>query len=198
MRIVNHWLQKETDAIRHHPTPNLGQPFAPNMPDTLVLHYTAMDTPQQALNLLCSPQHQASAHVLVTRQGVFIQLAPFNTITWHAGESQHQQRTQLNHCSLGIEMDNAGRLEKHQDHYCSWQRHPYAFEETLLLTHRNEKTPCYWHRYTFSQIRAVRQLCQLLLKTYDIQHILGHEEISPNRKYDPGPAFPLNILRQLF
>ncbi len=197
MRIVDHWLIAK--GIRHIPTPNIGKSFPPGLPDTLVLHYTAMDSCQQAVNLLCSPQHKAAAHLVVARNGSLRQLVPFDTITWHAGQSEHNQRKQLNNYALGIEIDNAGHLDNRQGQFFSWQGQKYPPTETLFLTHRHEDSPCYWHRYPSKQIRLVRNICQLLMKTYPIRWIVGHEEISSHRKSDPGPAFPLDILRkQLF
>jgi len=61
--------------------------------------------------------------------------------------------------------------------------------------HRNESTPRYWLRYTEWQIATVSEICAALIATYPITMILGHEEIAPSRKQDPGPAFPLDKLR---
>lgn len=65
----------------------------------------------------------------------------------------------------------------------------------MEATHRNETELSYWERYTEEQIEAVFTLCKSLVDNYSIRHILGHEEISPIRKIDPGPAFPLDKLR---
>jgi N-acetylmuramoyl-L-alanine amidase len=63
--------------------------------------------------------------------------------------------------------------------------------------HRNQTLPAFWHAYTEQQIASVFEVCRLLIDTFDIKFILGHEEISPGRKVDPGPAFPLDKLREL-
>ena len=65
----------------------------------------------------------------------------------------------------------------------------------VLATHRNESKPAYWHSYTEVQIEACRQVCELLIGKYGINLIVGHEEIAPGRKQDPGPAFPLDKFR---
>jgi N-acetylmuramoyl-L-alanine amidase len=63
--------------------------------------------------------------------------------------------------------------------------------------HRNQSTAKYWHVYTAEQIETVKQLCAELIEAYpNIKTILGHEEIAPARKLDPGPAFPLDKLRE--
>ncbi|MDX1638859.1 MAG: SH3 domain-containing protein, partial [Balneolaceae bacterium] len=68
-------------------------------------------------------------------------------------------------------------------------------EEVVEAVHRNENEPSYWHRYTEDQITKTYDICRLLIDRYDIKTILGHEEISPKRKTDPGPAFPLDKMR---
>ena len=65
----------------------------------------------------------------------------------------------------------------------------------VRAVHRNEDAPSYWHRYTEEQIETVLEICTDLKKAYNIKYILGHEEISPGRKSDPGPAFPLDKIR---
>ena len=122
-------------------------------------------------------------------------MVPFNKIAWHAGESQYEGRTGFNKYSIGIEIDNAGILEKSGDKYLSWFGRVYPENEVVYATHRNEFSPRYWHLYTEVQIELVENVCELLMEYYPIKSILGHEEISPGRKTDPGPAFPLDKIR---
>jgi hypothetical protein len=97
---------------------------------------------------------------------------------------------------VGIEIDNAGRLEPNGNGgFVSWFNKLYDPEEVIEATHRNESRPTFWHRFTEPQIESVFELCRLLSRTYPIREILGHEEIAPKRKIDPGPAFPLERLR---
>jgi N-acetylmuramoyl-L-alanine amidase len=139
---------------------------------------------------------KASAHLVVGRQGEVRQLVPFNLISWHAGASKFQERTGLNRFSIGIEIDNAGRLTKSGEKYVSWFGRKYTADEVIEATHRNETTPSFWHVYEEEQIDCVYKICRALIGNYSISHIVGHEEISPRRKTDPGPAFPLDKLRQ--
>lgn len=186
------------DGVRFVPSPNDGGPFAAGAPDALVLHFTAGPDPEWALRLLCDPTpgRRVSCHLLVARDGAVIQLLPFDRIGWHTGRSAWGGRTEFNQLSLGIEIDNAGRLEARGGTYVSHLGHVYPGAEAVRATHRNESEPSWWHRYQENQVAVVEQLCRLLVTAYDLRFILGHEEIAPQRKDDPGPAFPLDELRQ--
>jgi N-acetylmuramoyl-L-alanine amidase len=123
-------------------------------------------------------------------------LVAFDTVAWHAGKSAYDGRTGLNAFSIGIEIDNAGRLERQGDRYFSWFGREYPGDQVFQGVHRIESEASYWHRYQEKDIALVRDLCALLAKAYPIRQILGHEEIAPGRKTDPGPAFPLDRLRE--
>jgi N-acetylmuramoyl-L-alanine amidase len=172
------------------------EPFLQGAMDTIIIHYTAGSSAASSITSLTDPAVKASAHVVVGRDGVITQLVPFNIIAWHAGPSQYGNRKGFNQYSIGIEIDNAGLLEKRGNKYYSWFGKEYPENEVVFATHRNQQTPSYWHAYTEPQLAAVEELCRVLVNTYPIKYILGHEEISPGRKVDPGPAFPLNKLRQ--
>ncbi len=170
--------------------------FESKYPDTIVIHYTAGPY-QSSLNTLVNPKVKASAHVLIDRDGSITQLIPFNEIAWHAGESSYGGRSGYNKYSIGIEIVNSGPLTKSGNVYRSWFGAAYNPSDVVEAIHRNQSTPKYWHVFTAEQIETVRQLCAELIEAYpNIKQILGHEEISPARKIDPGPAFPLDKLRE--
>lgn len=170
--------------------------FAKGDLDTIVIHYTAGPY-QSSLNTLVNPKVKASAHVLVDRDGSITQLIPFNEIAWHAGDSSYAGRSGYNKYSIGIEIVNSGPLTKSGNVYRSWFGSAYNPSDVIEAVHRNQSTAKYWHVYTAEQIEAVRELCAELIETYpEIKQILGHEEIAPSRKTDPGPAFPLDKLRE--
>mgnify|MGYP006283743277 CR=1 FL=1 len=171
--------------------------FDEGLPDTLVIHYTAGGSLEGAVNALRDPHVRASAHLVVGRDGRIKQLIPFNKIAWHAGQSSWQGRSGLNRYSIGIEIDNAGKLSKTGDLYKTWYGGIIPQEHVYYGTHRNESSPAYWHDFTEKQITCVFELCRVLRDKYDIVTIVGHEEISPGRKIDPGPAFPLDKLRNV-
>lgn len=170
--------------------------FPEGLPDTIVLHYTAGPSLSSAVNTFKDPDVKACAHILIDRAGNITQMIPFNKISWHAGESSWLDRNGINKFSIGIEIVNAGRLEKSGNTWRSWFGKSFSEDEVVFAKHRNEDHKSWWHLYTEEQISASYELCNQLMKTYKIRYILGHEEISPGRKSDPGPAFPLDKLRE--
>lgn len=194
MNISNAKLDKETASFVE--SPNESGAFGEDLPDTIVIHYTAGSSAESSVDTLTDPEVRASAHLVIARDGSVTQLVPFDTIAWHAGDSSWGDRRALNKYSIGIELDNAGRLTRSGDRYTSWFGRTYPEEEVIRATHRNEEDPSYWHRFTEAQITRTYDICKLLIRTYDIKDILGHEEISPGRKSDPGPAFPLDKMRE--
>ena len=123
-------------------------------------------------------------------------MVPFDTIAWHAGKSSYRQRRNLNNYSIGLELVNAGRLVKKGEAYFSWFNKKYEQKDVLPSVHKNEQKLTYWHRFTPVQISQTEKICSILKEKYNISHILGHDQISPHRKTDPGPAFPIEQLRQ--
>ena len=193
MKIRNHKLEGENTnfkGISKH-----SGVFNNEMPDTIVIHYTASGSAESAINTLSNPNVKASAHIIVDWDGSITQLIPFNKIAWHAGRSAWNGRTGLNKFSIGIEIVNPGHLKKVGQQYQSWFGKFYPEEEVMAAIHRNESKERYWHVFKEEQIKAVKEVCELLIDKYGIKEILGHEEIAPRRKTDPGPAFPLDKFR---
>lgn len=170
--------------------------FKAGLPDTLVIHFTGGSSAASSVAHLSSPDVKASAHVVIGAGGEIYQLVPFNLIAWHAGESRWNGRNGLNHYSIGIELDNPGRLKPAGSDFISEFGRRYAANDVIQARHRNESEMSYWHVYTPQLIDACFDLCRELVKAYGINTIVGHEEIAPGRKSDPGPAFPLDSLRE--
>lgn len=189
----NHLLSG--DGIIHMSCPKNTKKFGVGLPDTIVIHYTAGRSAESSAKYLCRDGIKASAHIVIGRQGEIYQMVPFDTISWHAGRSKYGGRVGLNGYSIGIELDNAGPLKKVGSEYTAWFGAKYQANDVLHATHRNEQSPRYWHTYTDKQIEACRELCEALVAKYKMNTIVGHEEISPGRKQDPGPAFPLDRFR---
>jgi N-acetylmuramoyl-L-alanine amidase len=194
MKIIRHIL--EGDNFRFQKSPNHGDKFANQLPDTIIIHYTAGSSAESSARSLSDPQIGASAHLVIGRDGKIIQLVPFNVIAHHAGPSSYKGRKGFNKYSIGIEIDNAGKLTKMGKVFSSWFGKTYPENQVLEAVHRNESVPSFWHTYTEKQITLTEEICKLLIEKYNISVILGHEEISPVRKIDPGPAFPLDKLRE--
>lgn len=194
MVIRNHRL--EGPEIHYVASPNVGPLFAAGLPDTIIVHFTNMANAAAAITRLCNPAARVSAHLVVARDGAMTQLVPFDTVAWHAGKSAYQGRSGWNQYAIGIEIDNAGRLTRQQDRFISEFGQPYPAREVTRATHANEHNPAYWHTFTPVQIELVTRLCTVLMASYSIRWLLGHDEIAPDRKCDPGPAFPLQALRR--
>lgn len=179
-------------------SPNHGAGFEKGLPDTLIIHFTGGSSAESSVSWLCNPQAKASAHVVIGRDGAITQLVPFDTVAWHAGESSYGGRSGFNRYAIGIELDNPGRLARTESGgYVAPFGRSYPAEQVISAVHRNEKTASFWLTYPEPQITVAFDLCAALCNVYAIHQILGHEEISPGRKIDPGPAFPLDRLRQL-
>lgn len=192
---INSNHQLEGNGIDFKLSPNHSGKFAKGKLDTIIIHFTAGSSRASSVSTLSNPQTKASAHLVIGRDKKITQLVPFDTIAWHAGISAYQNRSGFNNFSIGIEIDNAGILTKNGDQYTSWFGKNYPKEDVFEGIHRNRKKTEYWHKYTQWQIEMCESICQQLIAKYDIKYILGHEEISPTRKIDPGPAFPLDVFR---
>lgn len=175
-------------------SPSFGDEFQPGDLDTIVIHYTGGPA-KAAINAFKNPRVKVSAHIVIARDGTITQMVPFNRIAWHAGKSEYKGRIGFNKYSIGIEIENSGNLIKSGNVFRAWFGSAYDPSDVIEAIHRNETRTKYWHVFTEEQISIVSEICHLLIDSYDIKQILGHEEIAPKRKLDPGPAFPLDKLR---
>ncbi len=192
LEIEKHWLVG--DKVTRRETPNRGGLYTPRF---LVFHYTAGRSVASSVESLCTkkPSGNASAHLVLGRDGAIVQLAPFNVVTWHAGQSQWNGLVGLNNFSIGIEMDNAGPMNRVGNSYVAWFGKTYPDSEVMVATHKHGGGPRGWHAYTEAQIGRALELADLLVEAYGLEDVLGHEDIAPGRKQDPGPAFPLASIR---
>ncbi len=202
MEIKNNKLVNDERLEAYQQTPNGG--VRALTPDTIVIHYTAGGSSKAAVRVLTSSRAKVSAHLVVGRGGDITQLAKFNTQTWHAGRSSYRGRTGYNKYSIGIEIDNAGYLVENPkgEGYVTWfeanRSTPRPVDEDNIVwgVHRNGGRKKAWEKYPDACIQSVYDICEALVKEYNIKYIIGHEEIAPKRKLDPGPAFPLDDLRE--
>ncbi len=173
-------------------SPNRGGPITPEF---LLLHFTADRSAESTIRWLTDPASRASAHLVIGRDGAVTQLVRFDTAAWHAGVSRWLGREGLNQWSIGIELDNAGRLVREGDRWRAWFRDAYPDEEVLEATHRYERSPSGWHVYTTRQLEVALAAGVALARHYRLRDVLGHDDAAPGRKVDPGPAFPLPSYR---
>lgn len=173
------------------------------VPDSIIVHYTAGPSGDSTVKYFSRSNARLSAHLVVHEDGRVTQMVPFDKKAYHAGTSYYDGRSSFNNFSVGIEISNPGYLTKKSVGYVTWweakKSNPKPVPEDMVFEgkHRNSVTRAkYWHKYTPEQIAAVEEICKALYEAYEIKYILGHEEIAPGRKTDPGPAFPLDELRE--
>ena len=127
----------------------------------LIIHYTGMQSMRASIKRLISTKHKVSCHYLISRAGKIFQMVEDNKVAWHAGKSKWGKLENLNNNSIGIELVNNG--------------HKFGYQ-----------------KFSARQIDALLKLCIKLKKKYKIKNrfILGHSDIAPLRKSDPGEKFP--------
>ncbi|MFC3691715.1 N-acetylmuramoyl-L-alanine amidase [Chenggangzhangella methanolivorans] len=187
--VNNHRLMANGAPAPFVASPNRGAALQPLY---LILHYTAGLRADGAISWFQNPAAQASAHLVIDRDGATTQMVEFNRIAWHAGKSSWSGLDGLNKYSIGIEIANAGRLSKGADgKWRNWANNVVPDADVIVATHKHENTPAGWQRYTADQIEAVIEIGVALHQKYGFADVLGHEDVSPGRKVDTGPAFPM-------
>jgi len=161
------------------------------------MHYTAGRGFQQSINWLCNPKAKASAHVVIGRDGEVAQLVVFNRRAWHAGKSAWAGLVGMNHYSIGIELDNPGPLKLGADGaWRTWFGDMWPDDEVIVEAHKSGGPERGWATYPSVQIERAYEVCEALIDAYPtVTDVLGHEDIAPGRKTDPGPAFPMESFR---
>jgi N-acetylmuramoyl-L-alanine amidase len=182
MNIKNDKLEGATDL----PSPNIGGTLT--KPTIIVLHYTASG-PGNDAKYFQNVSAKVSAHTVVERDGKTSQSVAFNKKAWHAGKSVWRDKSNANDFSIGIEIDNWGLLEKRADgNYYSHAGTKIEPSGVFVAPNKlgNGK---YWEVYSQAQKDAVYAQCEALVRAYpSIKEVVGHEDIAPRRKIDPGPA----------
>ena len=142
--------------VTQHPSPNCGPRRDGLRPTLIVIHYTAMDSGQAALDRLCDPTAEVSAHYLINADGTTTQMVEEAARAWHAGAGDWCGQGDVNSRSIGIELDNRGT-----------------------------------HPFSEPQMRALEELLHGIMARWDIapEGVIGHSDIAPERKSDPGPRF---------
>lgn len=173
-------------------SPNQGGRLSPRY---LVMHYTAGANADSAIAHMLKPTAKVSAHLVIARDGTMTQLVPFNKIAWHAGQSRWHGLVGLNRHAIGIELDNAGKLKMQGGEWRSWFGRTYAEPDVAVATHMHDDVERGWHIYSEAQLTAATGAAQAIVAHYGLADVLGHDDIAPNRKFDPGPAFPMESFR---
>jgi N-acetylmuramoyl-L-alanine amidase len=169
----------------------------PLVPEIAVIHYAVTQTARATANVLNAREY-CSCHVTIDSTGRVIQQVPFNRVAWHAGTSLYKGRPSVSKFSLGIEISNPGPLErKAAGEFVTTYGAPWK-GGVIEAYHPN--TPgrgwSFWAEYSQTELDLCAHLCELWRQEYGITDIVGHDEIAPGRKFDPGPAFPMDWLRR--
>jgi len=194
--IVNHILHKDGVMVRQRSTPNRGGFIRPSI---LVMHFTGADNADGSINWLCDPLSKVSAHLVLDQKGNVTQLAPFNRACWHAGKSKWGSVTNMNSNSIGIEMANCGPLKKIADGTYRAEMgkkilKTFQPSEVVVAAHKNSPGNVIgWDDYPAEQVNASIEIIAAIVAKYGIKenNVVGHDDIAPIRKVDPGPAYPL-------
>lgn len=197
MKLRNHRLVNDDGSdVPFVPSPNVGGIIAPRY---LIIHYTAGSSAAGTVAWFSDPASRVSAHLVIGRDGSITQMVPCNRAAQHAGVSRWGSLSGLNRYSIGIELDNAGQLVQSGGHWVSpLTRRRYPESEVTVALHKNDPpgaTPSGWHSYTAAQIEATLAAGFALVRQYELADVLGHDDIAPQRKRDPGPDFPMNSVR---
>jgi N-acetylmuramoyl-L-alanine amidase len=169
-------------------------------PQFVVLHYTVIDYASTIRTFGPNGPRKASAHLVVSRSGEITQMVDFNLRAWHAGESVWEGAIDLNSRSIGIELENHGFLSQRADgNYISDNGDRVRPESVVIAHHKHPGwRSTFWEQYDPDQLDACEELCHTLVDHYHLKGILGHDDIAPGRKADPGPAFPMARMHGAF
>ena len=146
--------------MRWRPSPNFTERRGVNCPDMVVLHYTGMATAEAAIERLCDPAPEVSAHFLIAENGEATQMVAEDMRAWHAGCSRWGEIEDVNSHSIGIELANPGHVLGY---------HPFPEAQMEMLE------------------QLLREILERWQITPD--RVVGHEHIAPGRKIDPGEKF---------
>ena len=157
--------------------------------DMLVLHYTDGPSLDECVAIFRDPDRRVSCHYIVGLDGTVLQMVRDEDCAWHCGTSSWRGREGCNRRSLGIEIVNWGRLKKENESFFCW---PEDFSTPYDGPSPIAAEGDWWTPYPAGQVEQVVSLSGHLVERYKIplDNVVRHSDIAPDRKIDPGPAFP--------
>ena len=161
-------MQENVEKVTINYSPNFDlKKRAKNKIKYLIYHYTGMKNEKLAIKKLTSLDSNVSCHYYIAASGRLIQMVPELYTAWHAGKSNWKNHKSLNYNSIGIEISNPG--------------HEHGYR-----------------KFNNKQIKSLIKISKFIIKKYKIhkKNILGHSDIAPLRKIDPGEKFPWKFLNK--
>jgi len=161
-------------------------------PEYIIIHYTANCNQKSVINHF--KKTKVSSHYIINPHGKITETIHPDNTAQHAGESSWKNNTEMNTYSIGIELINPGFTKENQEPCSSEQPELWTNQDCILL----EGSPECWYPFTKQQISSLIALCKKLIQQYHIPtcNVLGHSDIAPGRKTDPGPLFPWKTLAE--
>lgn len=192
MKIINYKLYNDDDsAVQFINSPNQSVGIAHKY---LIMHYTAANSLNGAIQTLTNKAAKASAHLIIDKDGKTVQLVDFNHKAWHAGSSTWKDLVGMNAYSLGIELVNSGPLRQDQSgQFKTWYGEVIPKDQVQMVEFKGKISA--WQEYPEAQLMKAIEIGHLLFEEYKLIDVLAHSDIAPNRKQDTGPAFPMDSFR---
>jgi len=193
MKIINHLLVPESgENIKINLSPFAGVTINPSF---LIIHYTATDNASSPISWFKDTKGNTSkiaAHIVLGKDGAITQMIPFDKKANHAGSSNWDGKDGMNTFGIGIEVVNAGQVSK---------TFPAKTNSVIKISHKHNPPGVgageYWFNYPQVQLDALYKLSRAILSAYpNIKSTLGHDDVSPYRKTDPGPAFSWDAFKK--
>jgi N-acetylmuramoyl-L-alanine amidase len=194
MKIINHRLHHDDGTpYAFRASPHVGNVINPRW---LVIHYTASGSANEAISWFANQQSKVSAHVVIAKDGTITQCVPFNRRANHAGQSTWKGVSGLNSHSIGFELDGFGFLGNAGAGKWKFRSTAIPDGDVVVAKHKFGTPTGGWPKYPQAQLDAALELARLLFKEYgSLEDVVGHDDISPGRKQDPGPTFPMESFR---
>lgn len=188
MKIVEHRL----DPVKWDPIEG-GEPMLTRR--CLVVHFTEGASAKSSIDFM--RERGLSVHLVIDRDGTIYQCRRFGVRCSHAGRSRWVdpktgvEYGSANTYAIGIELANAGS----DPGVIAWAKRTVG-ASTIMARHRNDGHEREWETFPEPQLKSLFEVSKLLKSTYNLDDITGHDCIAPERKDDPGPAFPMEKLRR--
>lgn len=206
MKLVQGRLEKEAGIgpqfVTYGSTKNCGPALPADQVFFILAHWTGGSTLDSAKTWLSNPVAKASAHFIVGRDGAICQLVDTHTMAWHAGQSSYKALgngltyEKINRFSIGIEFVNLGKLKRTQASTYRSDSGRVVPPDDVIAVHNGDVSSDYYQAFPHDQIAAGVELMAAILEAFpSVVELIGHRDVAPERKIDPGPIFPMDYCR---